>query len=72
MWVASFDEPIAEATGIPKMGVQFAFVLLTLMMVAFGVVVAAWVCSTQGKPRHRDFYREYAAMEEVVQHPHQD
>ncbi|KAA0158582.1 hypothetical protein FNF31_05333 [Cafeteria roenbergensis] len=72
MWVASFDEPIADATGIPKMGVQFAFVLLALMMVAFGVVVAAWLCSTQGKPRYRDFYRQYAALGEGGRRPHRD
>lgn len=48
-------------TGIPKVGVQFAMVLIGLMVAAFLVVVAAYVTTTQHKPQFRPMFDELRA-----------
>jgi hypothetical protein len=64
-------------TGIPKVGVQFAMVLIGLMVASFLVIVAAYVTTTQHKPQFRPMFDELRAggrrgRAAVAGHDHDD
>ena len=61
MWLVSFDAAIEEATGIPKVGVQFAFVLIGLMLASVAVMGVAYATSTQHKPQFRPYFHRPTA-----------
>ena len=66
MSVAAWDKPIADALGIPVVGVQFGMVLIVLILIAVGVLGVAQCTSTKDVPQYRRYFEEFD------QRPHAD
>jgi hypothetical protein len=60
MGIAAYDKPIADALGIPEVGVQFAMVLIMLIIIATSLLGVAYCTSTKDTPQYRPFFREFA------------